>query len=125
MTHRLRKDPRKTSGGYIKGLAIEQITKDEYKKAAFQEKQTRLEKHRKELNEFIDFFSEKMRKTHPEAAKMIEITLFNDWRKSGIAKELPQANIQIENLLNDIAMYDALDVAKRIYITFKETRLKK
>ena len=125
MVHPRQRDYKKTSGGYIKGIAIDAVLTDEAKKAVFQMKQARKEEHKKVLFDFIEFFSVEMQKKYPSAAQMVEKFLFDVWKQNGIIKELPQANIQIENLLNDSAMYDAIDIAKAIYQNFKETRLKK
>ena len=122
MAYQLHRDYKKTSGGYIKGIAMEAAATEEYKRAYYQGKKARKDEHLKVLADFITFFTEKMMIAHPRAAQEIQNTLFKNWMKNKVAKELPQANIQIINLLKDLNMHDAIDIACSVYQDFRETK---
>jgi len=123
MAYPLHRDLTKTTGGYVKGIALDAIVTEEYKRAYYQGKKARKEEHMKVLSDFIDFFTDRMKNVHPLAAQEIEKSLFDNWKQNRVAKALPQANIQIENLLKKLNMYDAADVARALYQEFRETRL--
>lgn len=122
MAYELHRDRKKTNGGYIKGIALEAVVTEEYKRAHYQERKARKEENKKILSDFIDYFTDRMKVIHPRVAQEIEKVLFNKWKQSGIAKELPQANIQIENLLDELNMHDAIEVAHVLYQEFRKIR---
>ena len=111
----------KTNGGYVIGIAVHNVLSEAYRKESFRKKQARREENRRTLRVFIEFFSEKMIKMNPGALQLIKHVLFDEWEAKNIAKQVPQATIQIKSLLECLGMFETAEYAEIIYQEFKDS----